>query len=109
LSTRIGDLTDGSRRRSAEHREERARSAHHFRSNLGREVIEDVVADERIEHRVAVVGAAEVRVAVVDLEVPDSRVVYFMMLLSRALSIGGLVDEDVAVLHHDSWWWRAER
>ena len=41
-------------------------------ADLGGERVHDVVADERVVDRVAVVAAAEVRVAVVDLHVADA-------------------------------------
>ena len=43
----------------------------HFAADLGRECVRDQVTDERVEHRLAVVGATEVLVTVVDLEVSD--------------------------------------
>ena len=55
--------------RHAAHRHPRALAEVDLAADLGREGIHEQVADERVVHRVAVVGAAEVLVAVVDLEV----------------------------------------
>src|SRR4029079_10523065 len=57
----------------AEHSKEGSGALIDFGADLGRKIVEDVVADERVEHRVAVVRAAEVRVAVVDLKVTNAK------------------------------------
>ena len=57
------------------------------RRHLGRERVHDEVADERVVHRVAVVRAPEVRVAVVDLEVPTFSVMSFIRFSSGGSGI----------------------
>src|SRR6185437_5766101 len=66
-----GDLPVDFAARTADHGDQPIRARIYLRADLRREGVEDVVADERIVDRVAVVAAAEVRVAVVDLEVTD--------------------------------------
>ena len=69
-----------------------------FGADLGGEVIEDVVADERIEHRVAVVAAAEVRVAIVDLEMSDAERRVLHDVIEQRIVDRRRVDEQIAVL-----------
>ena len=70
----------------------------HLAADLRREGIEDVVADERIVHRLAVVAAAKVRVAVVDLEVSNAERRVLHDAVEDRIVDRRLVDERVAVL-----------
>ncbi|TMQ68817.1 MAG: hypothetical protein E6K81_16255, partial [Candidatus Eisenbacteria bacterium] len=54
-----------------DHAQEVVRAHVRFAADLGGERVHEQVADQGVEHRLAVVGAAEVHVAVVDLEVAE--------------------------------------
>src|SRR5437868_13424589 len=69
---RRGDLAVDLATRADAPREPRTVAKVHLAPDLRRERVHDEVADERVVHRLAVVAAAEVLVAIVDLEVADA-------------------------------------
>jgi hypothetical protein len=82
----------------AAHDHPRAVAEVQLTANLGREGIHEQVADERVEHRVAVVRAAEMLVAIVDLHVAGSdRDVLHHVVQDRVVD-RRVVDLQVAVL-----------
>ena len=82
----------------AAHRDDARGLQVHLAADLRRERVHDVVADERIVDRVAVVAAPEVRVAVVDLEVAYAHGHDFHQRFQRREVDGRLIDLNVAIL-----------
>ena len=74
------------------------RSDVHLAADLRRKGVHQIVADERVVDRVAVVAAAEVRVAVVDLHVPDAQRHVLHHVVERPNVDRQLVDQQETVL-----------
>src|SRR5205814_8073961 len=95
---RRGDLAMHFAARHAAHGEPWTGAEIHLTADLRREGIQDVVADERIVHRLAVVSAPIVRVTVVDLEVADAERRVLHDAVEQWMIDRRLVDERVAIL-----------